>query len=323
MDFRKKLSILFAAVLSASACYGQNANPIFSHPDPFITHDPVTRDGHYVLTGTTGNNITLWAGTSPATAAGSAHLIYAAPAGMTQMWSPTIWKIEGHWWIYFTAQMTGEKHKIFVLESKANDVLGPYVFKGSLETGRPSIDPSVLELAGSRYLMYVTVDDGENAIWFRKLKTPMSFEGNPALIAEPEYPWEKGEGSTRNYPVNEGPTALYHGGKVFIIYSASDTASPRYCLGQLTWTGDDPMLRSSWKKTPHPVFEWSPEHGIYGPGRGTFARAKNGSDWILYAAKSTADPTAAGRETRAQRFVWNADGSPSFGIPDKDGPVAP
>lgn len=316
------LSIVVAFASSISG-FGQVANPVLPHPDPFITYKAVTSDGRYVMTATTGTNITLWSGQSPATAAANPQIVFSAVKGMTQIWSPTLWQIDGHWWIYFTAMMPGEEHAIFVLESDSSEVLGSYTYKGKLETGRPSIDPSLLEVNGARYLMYVTVDRGENAIWFRKLKGAMQFEGEAVLIAEPQYPWEKGEGSTKNYPVNEGPTALYHGGRTFVVYSGSDTASPRYCLGLLTLVGKNVMERSSWKKTSHPVFQWSPEHKIFGPGRGTFAQAKDGSDWLFYAAKSTDDPTPARRATRAQRFHWNADGTPNFGEPLGDGPVNP
>lgn len=316
----------FAPVLgllcTAATVFAQASNPILSHADPFITWDAVTRDGQYVLTAT-GRDISLWSGPAPATAAATQHVIYTPKEGMTQTWSPTLWKMDGHWWVYFTAQMTGERHKIYVLESDGEDVLGSYTFKGALETGRQSIDPSLLVVGKSRYLMYVTVDSGSNDTYIRKLKSPMEFEGEAALIAHPDAGWEKGEGSTRNYPVNEGPTALYHNGKTFVVFSASDTASPRYCLGLLTLTGRDPMNPSSWKKTPRPVFEWSSQNGIYGPGRGTFAKGKDGSFWLLYAAKATDAPNAAHREIRAQRFTWNADGSPNFGAPEKDGPIKP
>jgi GH43 family beta-xylosidase len=161
--------------------------------------------------------------------------------------------------------------------------------------------------------MYVTVDRGENAINMVRLAEPMQPAGDQALIAEPEYPWEKGAGSTKNYPVDEGPTALYHTGRTFIVFSGSDTAAPVYCLGLLTFRGGDPLNRKNWMKTPRPVFTASPANGVYGPGRGTFAHAADGSDWLLYAAKSTDAATAAHRETRAQRFTWNADGSPVFG----------
>jgi GH43 family beta-xylosidase len=322
MKLLKLVPIMLGSVCLVGAALAQASNPILSHPDPFITLDPATSDGQYVLAAT-GNNITLWSGPTPATASATPHVIYTPKAGMTQTWSPTIWKIDGHWWVYFTAQELPARHKIYVLESDTDDVLGHYSFKGALETGRQSIDPSLLVVGDSRYLMYVTVDSGANDIYIRKLKTPTEFDGKAALIAHPEAGWEKGEGSTKNYPVNEGPTALYHDGKTFIVFSASDTASPRYCLGLLTLMGTNPMDPKDWTKTPHPVFAWSPANGIYGPGRGTFAKGKDGSMWLLYAAKTTDAPNAGHRETRAQRFTWNADGSPNFGAPVKDGSIQP
>ena len=74
-------------------------------------------------------------------------------------------------------------------------------------------------------------------------------------------------------------------------------------------------------KAPEPVFAASPEHGIWGPGRGTFAVSSDGTSWLLYAAKSTDAPTAQGRGTRAQPFTWKADGTPDLGVPAKDGPI--
>lgn len=322
MTFRKTVLFALGALCMGGTALAQVSNPILSHADPFITYDPVTKDGQYVLTAT-GPNITLWSGPAPALSAATPHVIYTPTGGMTQTWSPTLWKMDGRWWVYFTAQMPGQKHKIYVLESDTEDVLGAYTFKGALETGRASIDPSLLVVGKSRYLMYVTVDSGSNDIWIRKLKSPMEFDGDAALIGHPEAGWEKGEGSTRNYPVDEGPTALYHDGKTFVVFSASDTASPRYCLGLLTLTGQDPMMPANWKKTAHPVFEWAPQNSIYGPGRGTFAKAKDGNLWLLYAAKSTDAPNAAHREIRAQRFTWNSDGTPNFGIPEKDGAIKP
>ncbi|WP_446743561.1 family 43 glycosylhydrolase [Silvibacterium acidisoli] len=319
---RQKATLVLLGLIGIFAANAQETNPILPHPDPFITSGPVTPDGRYVLTAS-NSEITLWSGMTPAAAAANPHVIYTPANGMTQTWSPTVWKMDGHSWVYFTARMPGEKHKIYVLRSDTNDVLGTYTFQGALDTGVPSIDPSLLVIGKSRYLMYVSVGNGENAIWIRKLKAPMKFGGEGALIAEPSAPWEKGEGSTKNYPVNEGPTALYHNGKTFIVFSASDTASPRYCLGLLTLVGKDPLVRANWQKTPHPVFEWAPQNSIYGPGRGTFATAKDGSMWLLYAAKSTDAPTSANREIRAQQFRWNSDGTPDFGIPEKDGPIKP
>lgn len=295
------------------------ANPILAHADPFITLHPIS--GQYLLLATTGHNITIWHGKTIPTVAREEKIVFTPPATMEQLWSPTIWQMAGRWWIYFTAQQVGGKHAIYALESDRSDPLGDYTFRGPLELGRPAIDPSLLTLANVNYLMYVTVDRGENAIQIARLKNPLELSGSPALISEPEYPWEKGAGSTRTYPVDEGPTALHHGGRTFVVFSASDTASPLYCLGLLTYTGGDPLNRKNWTKSVKPIFSALPSNDIYGPGRGTFSIAADGSDWLLYAAKSTDAPTASGRQTRAQHFSWNPDGTPNFGAPLKDGPI--
>ena len=295
------------------------ANPILPNADPFITLHPV--NGRYLLLATTGHNITIWSGKTIPTATSEAKVVFTPSDGMDQLWSPTLWEMAGHWWIYFTARQPGGEHSIYVLESDTSDPLGSYTFRGPLSLGRPAIDPSLLTLEGVNYLMYVTVDRGENAIQIVRLESPLRPLGPSSLIAEPEYPWEKGAGSSRTYPVDEGPTALYHGGKVFIVFSASDTASPVYCLGLLSFQGGDPLDRTNWKKTAQPVFSASVANNIFGPGRGTFGIAADGSEWLLYAAKSTDAPTAANRQIRAQHFTWNPDGTPNFGSPIKDGPI--
>ena len=322
----------FLTLLCFFSCLAYNAqavsNPILPNADPFITLHPV--NGRYLLLATTGHNITLWSGSTVPTAAGDPKVVFTPSDGpghkdLQQLWSPTLWQIAGRYWIYFTAQEPGGQHGIFALESDTADPLGSYTFRGQLALGHPAIDPSLLQVKGVNYLMFVSLDRKENAIEIIRLKDPTHPLGASALIAEPEFPWEKGAGSTKNYPVAEGPTALYHAGKTFIVYSASDTASPAYCLGLLTFDGNNPLDRRSWTKTPHPVFEASPADSIYGPGRGTFAHSedgtKAGADWLLYAAKSTDAPTSAHRATRVQRFTWNADGSPSFGKPVRDGPI--
>ena len=306
--------------IAAAAQSPAPANPILPNADPFITLHPV--HGRYLLLATTGHNITIWSGPTIPTASTASKIVFTPAGGMDQLWSPTLWHIAGRWWIYFTArQLSSGDHAIYVLQSDTADPLGTYTFRGPLPLGRPSIDPSILTLKGVNYLLYVTVDRGENAIQIVRLATPLQPSGPSSLIAEPEYPWERGAGSTRTYPVNEGPTALYHDGNVFIVYSASDTASPLYCLGLLTLQAGSPLDRRHWKKTPQPVFSASPDHHIYGPGRGTFAIAPDGSPWLLYAAKSTDAPTAANREIRAQPFTWNPDGTPNFAAPLPDGPI--
>ncbi len=317
---RRYLTLLVLLIASMRAGAQGATNPILNHADPFITPHPVA--GRYLLLATSGKDVTIWSGSTVQTAAANAKTVFTPSDGLQELWSPTLWHMDGRWWIYFTGRMPGKEHAIYVLESDTDDALASYSFKGALNLGgRASIDPSVLTVGGVRYLMYVTVDSGANEIHMVRLAGPMQPAGPASLLARPEYPWEKGAGSTRNYPVDEGPTALYHGGKTFVVFSASDTASPRYCLGLLTYQGGDPLEAANWVKSPEPVFAASPAHGIWGPGRGTFAVGTDGADWLLYAAKSTDAPTSAGRATRAQRFTWKGDGTPDFGVPSSDGMI--
>ena len=67
------------------------------------------------------------------------------------------------------------------------------------------------------------------------------------------------------------------------------------------------------RKKPVPVFSRSAE--VFGPGHGCFVKSPDGQeDWIIYHA---AKHRGAGwnRHLRAQKFTWQADGSPDFGLP--------
>lgn len=62
----------------------------------------------------------------------------------------------------------------------------------------------------------------------------------------------------------------------------------------------------------------SAESGAYGTGHNGFFKSPDGTeDWIIYHARNA--PGGGGRNARIQKFTWNTDGSPDFGIPAKIG----
>lgn len=64
--------------------------------------------------------------------------------------------------------------------------------------------------------------------------------------------------------VNEGAAPLYHDGRIWLSYSASQCESPSYQLGLLEYDGvSDPLDMAAWTKTG-PVF--SSSEGNYGTG---------------------------------------------------------
>lgn len=91
------------------------------------------------------------------------------------------------------------------------------------------------------------------------MSSPTSL-GGAKTLSQPSLAWER----IGDFPMNEGPAALYHGGRTYIAYSASHCWSSSYQLGLLSYKGQgDPLSSSSWTKSG-PVF--SSANGNYGTG---------------------------------------------------------
>jgi GH43 family beta-xylosidase len=110
---------------------------------------------------------------------------------------------------------------------------------------------------------------------------------------------------------------LQRNGKLFMVYSACDTGKPDYKLGMLIADESANLLDpNSWRQHPRPIFERNDANGVFGPGHNGFFRSPDGTeDWLVYHAKTSSSYTYRGRTTRAQKFTWNTDGTPSLGVP--------
>lgn len=175
------------------------------------------------------------------------------------------------------------------------------------------------------------------------MNSPTSL-GTRKVLSEPTQSWERVD-----TPVNEGPAAMYHGGKTFLSFSASFCWTSSYQLGLLTYKSGDPTLKSSWTKTG-PLF--SSANGNYGPGHNgyvtngaraplclscepvengrlmtscehRFFQSPDGTEiWNVYhATKITTGACDGNRYTAAKKVSWKSDGSPDFGKPDTVGTV--
>jgi hypothetical protein len=118
---------------------------------------------------------------------------------------------------------------------------------------------------------------------------------------------------------------LIRHGRVFLTFSASATDS-RYAMGLLTADAKANLLeRSSWTKSPDPIFVTNEETKRYGPGHNSFTVAEDGvTDVLVYHARDYKDITGdplydPNRHARVQRLYWHPDGTPLFGVPVGDG----
>ena len=294
------------------------SNPLKRNgPDPWLQH----HNGFYYLATTTWNStITM---RRSATLAGLAtapdQVIFNLAGranGCCNMWAPEFHLLNGRWYFYYTAGQNvadyNPTQRLHVLESAGTDPMGPYTFKADLGSDW-ALDASVLKVGSALYLMGTYGGDGAGQSNFiQRLSNPWTLTGGRARLSSPTLAWERQTGA-----VNEGPEPLYHDGKVMVVYSASACWGPDYKLGLLTLTGADPMNPAHWTKRSTPVFQRNDANGVFAPGHNGFFKSPDGTeDWIVYHANDSAGGGCdMNRSTRAQKFTWNADGTPNFGTP--------
>lgn len=313
-------------------------NPLLpTGPDPWVEY----KDGVYYYMNTTGKNLTLWkTHTMADLKSAPKKIVWMPPASgpySHDIWAPEIHFLQAKWYIYFAADAgTNDTHRIWVIENSSPDPFeGEWEFKGKVTdaSDKWAIDPSVFEdrnkNQGKLYLIWSGWEGDQNGtqnIYIARMSNPWTVESQRTRISTPEYPWEKvgdippvlKEGNPPHIDVNEGPEALLHDGKVFVIYSASACWTDNYALGMLEAdSGSDLLDPAVWKKSRVPVFQQSPKARVYATGHNSFFKSADGKeDWILYHANSEPSQGCGWhRSPRAQPFTWNSDGAPKFGAP--------
>jgi len=311
-------------------------NPIRQQgPDPFMRY----YNGNYYLVTTTWNNtITMRRATTLAGIASAPNTVVfnlsSQPNGCCNMWAPEIHLLNGpsgmRWYLYYTASRNVSNYlptqRTHVLESAGLDPMGPYTFKADLldptNNNTWELDPGILQLNGQLYLLgtYLAVspETGGQPLFIRPMSNPWTASGTRRRLSTPTFSWETVGGA-----VNEGAEVIQRNGQTFIAYSASHCSTPDYKIGLLRYNGGDPLLQSSWVKSPNPIFVRSNANSVFGPGHHSFFKSPDGTeDWIVYHANSsTSQGCDINRTTRAKRITWNADGTPNFGVPDALGVV--
>jgi GH43 family beta-xylosidase len=245
------------------------------------------------------------------------------------IWAPELHRIEGRWYVYFTAGRSDDiwAIRLYVLENASADPLqGEWTEKGQLKTEFESfsLDATTFEHRGQRYLLWtqrpLQPKGAGTDIYIARMKNPWTIEGPQVSISSPTFDWE-----TRGFKVNEGPAPIVRNGRVFVTYSASATDA-NYCVGLLSAPEDAELVNAaSWTKSPVPVFRSSARNGQYGPGHNSFTVAEDGkTDLFVYHARSyeriNGDPLHdPNRHTRVQPLTWSKEGTPVFGEPVADG----
>lgn len=346
--FQKAPRLAAIFLLFLTACAGGSAassptsagavfqNPLnASGPDPWMTY----YEGSYYLAATTwGTTHAVGLTMRKAPTIGElktakAEIIWKDTETMNccNFWAPEFFLLDGpdgpHWYGYYTGGPSSccEYQHMNVIESAGTDPMGPYTYKAKLDDGfdRWAIDTSILKLDGKMYLLFSAFTEGRQGqgtqnLYIAPMSDPWTLSGERSLLSTPTYGWE-----SSTAPVNEGPVALQHDGKTFIVYSANGCWGPNYSLGMLTYQGGDPLQSSAWKKSSEPIFKGTDK--VFSPGHNTFFKSPDGSeDWIVYHANDSAQGKCdMARTPRIQKFTWNSDGTPNLGSPVPPGESLP
>ena len=324
-----KLNKLF--LIFCICCFQFGISQTFTQPiadlsDPSITYI----NGYYYYTGTTGGDISIKKAT---TLEGLKQVRLTKLFGPGNLgaqtgdyWAPELHRLDGKWYIYYTAKETGTNlQKSFVIENTTADPMSNnWNYRGKLASPGAdywAIDGTIMELSGNRYFFWSGVDASANAlgsdkpqrIYVSLMTNPWTLTGSRSLLSSP------GELSGGNYgDVNEAPQILIKNGKVFMTYSANGCWTPNYKLGMMYMNDTaNPLLSSSWTKIPDPVFVTNATTHSYGPGHNYFFKSPDGTeDWFAYhATPNSSGDCGNTRTTRTQKITFDGNGIPQFGIP--------
>ena len=309
------------------------SNPLLDYgPDPWA----VCQDEFYYYLHSTATDVTIWK-TSDLTQLADAErkIVWTPPETgpcAKNIWAPRLHRIDEVWHIYFSAddeRGMGERQRMFVLENESvNPMSGSWTLKGELRLpdAKWAIDGTTFVYREQRYFAWAGWagdDNRQRNIYLCRMTNPWTAGDERVALSEPTLPWERynhdpDPASNRNdIVINEGPTALIHNDRLFLVYSASGCWTDHYCLGMLTLAANaDPMKPESWVKTDQPVFQTSPENGVYAPGHNCFFQSPNGENWLLYHANP--EPGLGCEEKRTPRMqlvCWLPNGTPDFGVP--------
>ncbi|KAG9017219.1 hypothetical protein FRB90_001329 [Tulasnella sp. 427] len=300
-------ALLFAqAAIAATTFTNPVKNPDGS--DPFMVYD----GGYYYLMTTTWTNVQI---TRATTVAGlktaTPKVVYTdfTSTRCCNVWAPEIHKIDGKWWLYYTA---GQSANLDL--QRGSTPWDSYSYKGQLKaTNAPdawSIDGTVLTVSGANYFVFSSFSPSNIQSLYIAPMTNAYTLGQRSLLSEPLNSWERVD-----TPVNEGPQALYKNGAIYLTYSASFCWTASYSLGLLKYNGGSVTSASSWTKSG-PVF--TSANGHYGPGHNGFFNSPDGqTTYLVYHATSNPNGACDGtRYTLIQPLYFQSDGvTPNWGVP--------
>lgn len=271
------VSLLIAFILGL--CQGQKEfrNPILDDiaPDPSI----LKHEGFYYMVYSQGDRIEILQSSILSNFRGAQRRqIYHVPQGRANLWAPDIHKIRGDLYIYFTMDdgASDANHRMYVIKcNNPMDPLGTWSSEVRLLADEEiyAIDGTVLQfINGELYFIWTGFPDppGKMNLYISRMQDPMMVVGPRRFLREPTMDWEM-----HDFPVNGAPYVLQSDGRTFLVFSASSTFHPDYCLGIMGIDDyKDPLFAKNWwNDVSHCAFHRNDGESVFGTGGASFVRS--------------------------------------------------
>jgi GH43 family beta-xylosidase len=316
-------------------------NPLYQGQDPWTM-----QEGGYYYSSTSGpeNPTRIYVSRSRTLLdRGPKVLVYDGTGKQDNIFAPEIHRVQGRWYIYAHAyDMKERDRRHFVWEPESGNPLGTYRITGWIvrrvngEKLPSANDITVFTSPTDGKLYVIAAGPGGNCI--APMDSPTSVSANFVPI---------------HAIYGEGPRVLIHNGRLFCTAAAGFW---RYCNYHITMTeflGGDLCNPAAWKllgKVFEPDGEWThtknghffnkdgdwthtayggkepanqfiPTKGnMWGTSRASFVKSADGrEDWMVYHHKVWPVDENGYRQISIQKFTWNPDGKPNFGVPVQAG----
>lgn len=244
------------------------------------------------------------------------------------IWAPEMHYINDKWYLYFAAGNSDNVWHIrpYVLECQGDPMdAEAWIEKGAFQASEGdsaftsfSLDMTYFECNGKHYVVWAEIWENSNLYLARiNPEEPWKLITKGTCISNPEYEWEKVV-----HKVNEGPSVLFHGNKIYLFYSASGTGS-EYCIGRLAADIDADLLDVTvWSKCDRPALATEDLVNQSGPGHNSFVIDEKDNLLLVYHARPSAhDEGKCGtynreslydpcRHTRIKYVRFTEDGTP-------------
>lgn len=169
---------------------------------------------------------------------------------------------------------------------------------------RISLDMTVFQDSGTWYYAWQQV----GSIWIATFDPdrPDRLTGSPRQIVVPEFAWDN--------MIAEGPNAVVHGGRIYLIYSGS-LVGIDYTTGLVTapaGQGEDLTNPAVWSKLDYPLQKSGLYNGEWqlGTGHGMWSEDEDGNMLYVFHNAEHDSERYLGRDSQVRRVHWSAEGMP-------------